>query len=367
MQALFAATTLALVAGGASAADRVDLQKLNVGQLKKQNAAASSIATMAHERHAQLLGMDSESRLVLKARNADYGVRNTRYQQTFRGVPVFGEQVIVSEDGNGEVRALFGRKTEGLASEIGSVQGKLGSAQALAIGKRAGLGNRTADREPEVGEGDLRRRQRPCAPGVFRVVLRRFARRRLADASVHHRRCQQRQDPQAVGKPAARPDRHRPRRQRQDRPVRVRHHLRLQRRDAERHHLHDEQHQRQDGQPQPRHQRQHGVLVHLPAQHREGHQRRVFAAERRALLRQRRLQHVPGVHGRTAVDLPAADARALQQQLRKRDLERLGDDLRRRRQHVLSAGQPRRVRARGFARLHRAAVRAWSTPASPAA
>ena len=142
MQALFAATTLALVAGGVSAADRVDLQKLNVGQLKKQNAA-SSIATMAHERHAQLLGMDSESRLVLKARHADYGVRNTRYQQTYRGVPVFGEQVIVSEDGSGEVRALFGQKVEGLASEIGSVQGKLGSAQALAIGKRAGVGNRT--------------------------------------------------------------------------------------------------------------------------------------------------------------------------------------------------------------------------------
>ena len=80
---------------------------------------------------------------MLKARNADFGVRNTRYQQTYRGVPVFGEQVIVSEDGSGEVRALFGQKVEGLASEIGSVQGKLGSAQALAIGKRAGLGNRT--------------------------------------------------------------------------------------------------------------------------------------------------------------------------------------------------------------------------------
>ena len=139
MQALFAATTLALVAGGASAADRVDLQKLNVGQLKKQNAAASSVATMAHERHAQLLGMDSESRLVLKARNADYGVRNTRYQQTFRGVPVFGEQVIVSEDASGEVRALFGRKVDRPGQrDAARSSGKLGSAQALAIGKRAG-------------------------------------------------------------------------------------------------------------------------------------------------------------------------------------------------------------------------------------
>ncbi|MCI4568243.1 peptidase M4 family protein, partial [Lysobacter sp. CFH 32150] len=89
---LAAATTLAL-AGGASAAGRVDLHRQDVQQLKAQYKA-NSAAAMAHERHAQLLQLDPESRLVLKSRHTDHGVRNTRYQQTFRGIPVFGEQVI---------------------------------------------------------------------------------------------------------------------------------------------------------------------------------------------------------------------------------------------------------------------------------
>jgi hypothetical protein len=41
----------------------------------------------------------------------------------------------------------------------------------------------------------------------------------------------------------------------------------------------------------------HGVLLHLPAQHGEDHQRRVFAAERRPLLRRRHLQHVQAYIG----------------------------------------------------------------------
>jgi len=146
LQVLAAATTLAL-AGGASAAGRVDLHRQDINQLNaqyKSAVASSGIAAMAHSRHEQLLQLDPESRLVLKSRNTDYGVRNTRYQQTFRGIPVFGEQVVVSEDGNGNVRTLFGRKVEGLASELPATKAKLDKAQALAIGKQAGMGVRAA-------------------------------------------------------------------------------------------------------------------------------------------------------------------------------------------------------------------------------
>jgi len=144
-QALACATTLALVAGGASAAERIDLHRLDIGQLKQHYdtvVGKRGVATMAHTRHAQLLQLDPESRLVLKSRNTDFGVRNTRYQQTFRGIPVFGEHVVVSEDGSGNVRTLFGRKVGGLASELPATRAKLDKAQALAIGKRAGLGSR---------------------------------------------------------------------------------------------------------------------------------------------------------------------------------------------------------------------------------
>ena len=58
--------------------------------------SANGVPSMAHTRHERLLNMDSESRLLLSRRHSDFGKRNTRYEQTFRGLPIFGENVIVS-------------------------------------------------------------------------------------------------------------------------------------------------------------------------------------------------------------------------------------------------------------------------------
>ena len=142
---LAAAIALSLVATGAQAAGKVDLQKQNLNQLKQQYnvavAAKGGAAAMAHARHAQFMGADAESRLLMKAQRADYGVRNYRYNQTFRGIPVFGEGVVVSEDGAGNVRAMFGNLITGLERDIASTSPKLSQAAALVAGKRAGLGN----------------------------------------------------------------------------------------------------------------------------------------------------------------------------------------------------------------------------------
>src|SRR3546814_1708194 len=71
---------------------------------------------------SDLLGLVPDSTMsVLRTGTTRDGVRNTRYQQQFRGVPVYGEHVVVSEDANGQVRALFGRKIEGLAAELPAV------------------------------------------------------------------------------------------------------------------------------------------------------------------------------------------------------------------------------------------------------
>ena len=75
------------------------------------------------------------------------GTNHYRYQQTFRGIPVFGEQVIVSEDKAGNVRNLFGRSIGGLAGELPSTSAKLARAQAMSIAKAATLGNRIARNE----------------------------------------------------------------------------------------------------------------------------------------------------------------------------------------------------------------------------
>ena len=146
--ALVAMTPLALacMAMSAHAATRVNLHQQDVSTLNSQHANASvaiGVSKQASVRHAEMLGLGPDSALVvLDARTTRDGVRNTRYQQTFRGVPVYGEHVVVSEDASGQVRALFGRKIDGLARELPAVAPRIGSTQALAAAKRAALGSR---------------------------------------------------------------------------------------------------------------------------------------------------------------------------------------------------------------------------------
>ncbi len=138
---------LALAAASAQAATRVDLQKQDVAAINSQYAHASmaiGVSKQANLRHAEMLSLGADSALsVLKAREVENGVRNYRYAQTWNGIPVYGEQIVVSEDANGQVRAMFGRKVTGLDSELpATIAPKLTSAQALATAKRATLGNR---------------------------------------------------------------------------------------------------------------------------------------------------------------------------------------------------------------------------------
>jgi vibriolysin len=143
MNVLAAATALALFATGASAAGRADLHREDMFRVKQNNAAiaASGAADMIHTRHEQALGLDADSRLFLLDRKTTNGVRNYRYQQSFRGLPIFGEHVVVSEDAAGNVRTLFGQKLANLGSEIPAGRVSVSKSRALSIGKSAGLGN----------------------------------------------------------------------------------------------------------------------------------------------------------------------------------------------------------------------------------
>ncbi len=154
---LAVATATILVAGGASAAVRTDLQQDDLARVKQSNTviAASGTADMVHTRHEQALGLDADSRLFLLDRKTDLGVRNHRYQQTFRGLPIFGEHVVVNEDESGNISTLFGRKVDGLAREIPTGKPRLSSNSALAIGKAAGLGNRLGFMRTSAETSDL--------------------------------------------------------------------------------------------------------------------------------------------------------------------------------------------------------------------
>jgi vibriolysin len=139
---LAVATTLALIgfaASTASAAQRTDLNRADIAGIARENAAVAKagLADTVHARHARSLGLDADSRLVLLARKESLGVRNHRYVQTFRGLPIFGEHVVVNEDASGNVRTLFGQKVAGLASEIPNRAVRLNQARALRIAQVA--------------------------------------------------------------------------------------------------------------------------------------------------------------------------------------------------------------------------------------
>ncbi len=137
--------SLAISALSAQAATVVDLHSQDIAQLNRQYATASTkagVAAKASDRHAELLGMEQDSRLqLLKSSKTADGTTNYRYQQTFRGIPVFGRHVVVSERKDGTVRTLFGGLVEGLASDLPTLAPKVSQRQALAIAKRARLGS----------------------------------------------------------------------------------------------------------------------------------------------------------------------------------------------------------------------------------
>jgi Zn-dependent metalloprotease/PKD repeat protein len=138
---------LALAAASAQAATRSDLHDQNVSLLNSQYKLATKATGMpaqAAARHAELLGLESESALKLLDTNTDKdGSTHYRYQQTFRGVPVWGEHVIVSEDAAGNLKNLFGRKVDGLGAELpANAAADVSRGRALGLAKGHALGGK---------------------------------------------------------------------------------------------------------------------------------------------------------------------------------------------------------------------------------
>ncbi|WP_449446328.1 M4 family metallopeptidase [Thermomonas brevis] len=141
---LGAAILFALAASGAEAANRVDLHQRNVNQLRQQYqsvTAQKGVAAMANRRHAQFMNAGAHDTFLMRASRQDRGVRNYRYDQAWRGIPIFGQGIAVSEDGAGNVRGLFGNLVSGLDADITSTTPKFGKAAALVAAKRIALGN----------------------------------------------------------------------------------------------------------------------------------------------------------------------------------------------------------------------------------
>ena len=149
--AVLSPLAFAIAAMSAHAADRVNLHQQDAAAMYKQYKAASArIGTpaRANDRHAELLGMDARSGLrLLNSKSDADGTRHFRYQQTYHGIPVFGEQVIVSERADGSLRNLFGHRITGLDADLPSLVARIPQAQAMALARHAALGNRAAAME----------------------------------------------------------------------------------------------------------------------------------------------------------------------------------------------------------------------------
>ena len=159
MHALAAATALALAGTSAQAASLVDLHGQNVAQLNQQYKIASATIgapTKGSLRHAEMLGLDSDSTLsVINSSTDKDGTQHFRYQQSFRGLPIFGEQVIVSQDKNGNIKNLFGRAVNGLAAEIPAGTPAVAKGRAFDIAKAAALGAHAVAAQIQREKNDL--------------------------------------------------------------------------------------------------------------------------------------------------------------------------------------------------------------------
>ncbi|MCC7097614.1 MAG: hypothetical protein IT472_10585, partial [Thermomonas sp.] len=121
---LSAAIALSLAAAGAQAATRGDLHQRDMNQMRQQFQSfvashGQTAVNMANRRHAAFMGAGASTNLMMRAVNRlDNGVQNYRYDQTWRGIPIFGENLVVSEDAQGNVRSMFGNLVNGLDQDI---------------------------------------------------------------------------------------------------------------------------------------------------------------------------------------------------------------------------------------------------------
>jgi Zn-dependent metalloprotease len=106
------------------AARKVDITSANakgyIGQLNQGVAMGRA------------LGLEADEGFQLLRQSTDFnGVTHTRYQQTFKGIPIWGMQAVVSKGRGGEVVRLNGNIVQGAPREVGAIPANLNAQAAL--------------------------------------------------------------------------------------------------------------------------------------------------------------------------------------------------------------------------------------------
>lgn len=121
----------ALMCFGAAVASAAQVHNLRQ-DADAQARVQSLTVDVADPSFRAALGLSAgESLEVLRSYDQGADGKVTRYRQTFRGVPVWGEQVIVGRDGAGGIKSLNGRLVIGLAAEMRQLQPGFDEKEAL--------------------------------------------------------------------------------------------------------------------------------------------------------------------------------------------------------------------------------------------
>ena len=120
------ASVLLLTATGVSAAEKVDLH-----QQRGQLLAPQLLATQAQSAD-NLLALSAEESLQLVRENKDAQGRSyQRLQQYYRGIPVWGEQIIVVRDAQQRAVNLHGSKINGIGTDVLNIKPSFDGSMAI--------------------------------------------------------------------------------------------------------------------------------------------------------------------------------------------------------------------------------------------
>jgi len=118
-----------LMATGSWAVKRIDFYSANAKdyiRLLNENGSGESSSI------AQTLGLTRDEGFVLLRQRTDFnGVTHYRYQQAYKGIPLWGTQTIVSRDRDNRVVGLHGAVVQGTANDIGTIPAKLDALSVL--------------------------------------------------------------------------------------------------------------------------------------------------------------------------------------------------------------------------------------------
>ncbi|HET9679851.1 MAG TPA: hypothetical protein VFP95_04730, partial [Gammaproteobacteria bacterium] len=130
----------------AIAADRQDLRDsalaLNTVQQKVQAMSSASVQAKQGQNFAGVLksalnmGVDADLKLEDAHSSAKTGLRHLRFRQTYKGVPILGDRVMVTRKADGSVQYLHGDVISGIAQDIASVKPGISLKGAMQHAKR---------------------------------------------------------------------------------------------------------------------------------------------------------------------------------------------------------------------------------------